>query len=282
MAMGASFLDIRIPSTKNDLGRTVINISRAANTLKKLRKMKRIIVLTAALLLFYSNLSAQYSQVRFGMEASPTFSWLTTNDNKINRSGTNLGLKLRLLGEFNFQENYAITTGIGFHFNAGGQLQHDNSGAYWVNSDLGLPNIDTLPQGVNLRYNLQYLEIPLGLKMRTREFGYFRYYLQPTLTLGINTSAEGDIEGRGIGNDAENIDIGPDVAAFNLAWGIGAGVEYSLSENTALVGGLAFQLGFTDMNRDDGTFIDENTGQRREEDSNTQNNSLTITIGVLF
>lgn len=244
--------------------------------------MKKNIVLAAFFLLTLSGLRAQSSELRFGMELSPSFSWLTTDDNKINRSGSNLGLKLRMLAEYNFQENYAFSTGIGFHFNAGGQLQHDNGGSYWVNSDLG-PSLDTLPAGVNLRYNLQYVEIPIGLKMRTREFGYLRYYLHPALTLGFNSQAKGTIEGRGVGNDAEEIKISRDVVGINLAWGIGAGVEYALSENTSLVGGLAFQLGFTDMNKDDGTFFDESrNGEARKENSKTKNNALTITLGILF
>ncbi|NRB64142.1 MAG: outer membrane beta-barrel protein [Saprospiraceae bacterium] len=244
--------------------------------------MKKNIVLTALFLLFMTGAQAQYDNLRFGMELSPSFSWLTTDDNKINRSGSNLGLKLRMLTEYNFGENYAFTSGIGFHFNSGGQLQHDNGGIFWVNSDLD-PALDTLPAGVNLRYNLQYVEIPLGLKMCTREFGYLRYYLQPALTLGFNSQAKGTIEGRGIGNDAEEIKISRDIIGLNLAWGIGAGVEYALSESTSLVGGLAFQLGFTDMNKDDGTYFDESrNGAARDENSKTKNNSLTITLGILF
>lgn len=245
--------------------------------------MKRIIVWAVFFLFAYSAVQAQVSP-RFGMELSPTFSWLSTDDNQINRSGTNLGLRLRMLADFPFQENYAFSTGIGFHFNAGGQLQHELGGVYWPNSDLG-PGLDTLPAGVNLRYNLQYVEIPLSLKMRTREFGYFRYYLQPTVTIGFNTQARGNIEGRGIGNDAEKLKISQDVNFLNLAWGIGAGVEYSISESTALIGGLAFQLGFTDMNKDDGRYFDDRDAGNpvtRDEDAKTQNNALTITLGVMF
>lgn len=245
--------------------------------------MKKIIVLLVLFATLSMEATAQYNDLRFGMELSPSFSWLTTDDNQINRSGTNLGLKLRMLGEIQFQENYALATGIGFHFNAGGQLQHDLGGRFWPNSDLG-PGLDSLPSGTNLRYNLQYVEIPVGLKMRTREFGYFRYYLQPALTIGFNTQARGDITGRGVGSDAEKLNISQDVRFFNLAWGIGAGVEYSISESTALVGGVAFQLGFSDMNRDDGQYVDDRVSppELKDEDSKTKNNALTITLGVMF
>jgi len=245
--------------------------------------MRKIIVLLVLFAAISNKAAAQFNDLRFGMELSPSFSWLTTDDNQINRSGTNLGLKLRMLADLQFQENYALSTGIGFHFNAGGQLQHDLGGILWPNSDLG-PGLDSLPAGSNLRYNLQYVEIPVGLKMRTREFGYFRYYLQPALTIGFNTQARGNITGRGIGNDAEKLNISPDVRFFNLAWGIGAGVEYNVSESTALVGGIAFQLGFSDMNRDDGQYVDDRVSppELKDEDSKVKNNALTITLGVMF
>jgi hypothetical protein len=73
-----------------------------------------------ALILFFgvslNFVYAQFNDVRFGLQVSPTFSWMGANTNRINSSGTNLGLKLGMLGEFYFRENYAFSTGIGFGF----------------------------------------------------------------------------------------------------------------------------------------------------------------------
>ena len=134
-----------------------------------------------------------------------------------------------MIGEYYFRENYAFTGGLGFAFNSGGTLLHETGGSYWTRSDLG-PQLDTLPNNVKLKYNLQYLEIPVGLKMRTREFGYLRYFLEPGVTIGFKTQARGEITGSGIGGDQDQLNIRSEVNGLNLSVGIGGGVEYGLSD----------------------------------------------------
>ncbi len=241
--------------------------------------MKKILAL-GALCLFLTTLSAQ-EDVRFGFQFSPSFSWMSTDVTRINRTGTNLGMKLGMIGEFYFRENYAISSGIGFHFNAGGQLLYENAGRYWENSDLpGGPVV--LEAGQKLKYSLQFVEIPLGLKMRTREFGYLRYYIQPELLLGFNTQARGEIPG----NEDEKFDIKKDVNLLNLAWGIGGGIEYNISESTALIAGLGFQSGFADLTRDKGNFYLPNNATDpndfREDKSKGKVNVIVLRLGVMF
>jgi len=240
-----------------------------------------------ALILFFglsvNFVFAQFNDVRFGLQVSPTFSWMSANNNRINSSGSNLGLKLGMLGEFYFRENYAFSTGIGFGFNQGGTLQHEWEGYYWEDSYRQLTT-DTLPlpSMTKLKYNIQYLEIPIGLKMRTREFGYIRYFVEPAITLGIKTQAKGSITGRNLGDEFEDINIKEEVNALNLAWGISAGIEYSLSETTALVGGLGFQVGFADTTRDGSVEINPNNGNESEDRSVGKAHNITVKIGVLF
>lgn len=241
--------------------------------------MKKIVAIIA-FFVACQTISFAQNDIRFGFQLSPVFSWMTSSDNRINPSGTNLGLKLGMMGEFYFRENYAFTGGLGFAFNHGGTLQYDFGGAYWTRSDLG-STLDTLPAGVNLKYNIQYVEIPLGLKLRTREFGYIRYFVHPEVTIGLKSQARGTIQGRGIGDDAEKINIRKEVNGLNLSWGLGAGIEYSLSESTALVGGIGFQLGFTDATDDNGVVFDDRRGNR-EEDSKGNVNAITIRLGVMF
>ncbi len=242
--------------------------------------MKKIVALALFLVVAASCLKAQENDIRFGFQLSPTFSWMNTDDNSINRNGTNLGIRLGVLGEFYFREEYAFSTGFGFAFNHGGGLQFEHGGTYWPGSDLG-PGLDTLPSDVRLQYKIQYIEIPLLLKMRTREFGYIRYYLEPGLRLGFESQAKGTITGRGIGDEAEKLNIRKEVNTFNISWTIGGGIEYALSSGTSLVGGLALDFGFTDVTKDKGTIFDPDRGDR-EEDSKGVINSLTLKLGVLF
>ena len=242
--------------------------------------MKKIVIALFFFWGFQQLGQAQEGDLRFGFQLSPSFSWMNTNDTRINRSGTNLGMKLGMLAEYYFRENYAFSTGIGFAFNHGGTLLFEYGGSYWKNSNLG-SSLDTLPDGVKLKYNLQFVEIPATIKMRTREFGYLRYFLEPGITIGLRSQARGSITGRGIGDQADKFDIRRDVNGLNLAWGIGGGVEYSLTETTSLVAGLGFQVGIADITEDKGTVFDPDRGNQLEN-SNGKVSALTLKLGLMF
>jgi hypothetical protein len=79
--------------------------------------MKKIVAITAFFALAMSAAFAQDNDLRLGFQVSPTFSWMTTDDDEIGNNGTNLGLKLGARGEIFFRDNYAFTIGLGFGFN---------------------------------------------------------------------------------------------------------------------------------------------------------------------
>ncbi len=245
--------------------------------------MKKLIPLFT-LLLFTIQLEAQTQDIRFGFQLSPTIGWMSTNDNLINSNGANLGLKLGMTGDIYFQENYAVTTGIGFFFNAGGTLFYEesiDSVSIWPEVDI--PNFDgSFPGGTDFKYSLQYVEIPIGLKLRTREFGYIRYFLQPEITMGFRTQARGQVENVGDIDPDEKYDISSAVNILNFAWGLGAGIEYNVSTTTSLVGGIAFQSGFADVTRDKNTEISASSRSGGEEDSRGKVNGIIIRLGVIF
>jgi long-subunit fatty acid transport protein len=245
--------------------------------------MKKIVLVLA----FFSGMTiSMFAQLgdfefdgdlRLGFQLSPSFSWMSTDDNFINGNGSNVGLKLGMLSEYYFRENYALVSGVSFAFNQGGTLRHTQGGNFWPNSQLSDLGLMELPDGVNLKYHIQYLEIPLGLKMRTKEFGYLRYFAEiPTFTLGFKLQARGDVKGTSsLNRERENIT--EDVNLFNLTWGFGGGVQYSLSDNTALVGGIFYRQGFADVTDDAAVKADGN-----RETSKGIIKSVTIRLGILF
>lgn len=241
--------------------------------------MKKIIAVAAFLCIALTQLSAQFEDVRFGFQLSPAFTGMSTDSKNINRNGTNLGLKLGMMTELYFRQNYAISTGIGFAFNHGGALTYEYGGKYWVQSDLG-PDLDSLPAGVKLKHSLQFIEIPLLVKMRTREFGRMRYFLEPGVFLNFKSKSTGSIEGRGIGSDAEKINIKKDINGISMLWGLNGGLEYSLAETTSLVAGIGFQSGFTDLTEDKGTVFTP-TGNKREN-SKAIGNTIVLKLGIIF
>src|SRR5262245_38816090 len=85
---------------------------------------------TALLLLFTAFLLGKAEAqkgIRFGFQASPSWSWLTSSDRKIEGVSSNWGIKTGALAEFYFAQNYAIMTGLGFGLNQGGSLQNGYS-----------------------------------------------------------------------------------------------------------------------------------------------------------
>jgi len=260
--------------------------------------MKKIIYVIITLVLGFQLQSQAQTSVRFGFQVSPNLTWLTNNDNTISSDGTNLGLRLGVVGEYYFTERYAITSGLGFAIGQGGSLTHEIGGNFFSQSDLSSQFLNSgekpLPDGVELGYKIQYIEIPFGLKMRTDEIGYFRYFAEiPVFNLSFRAQSRGSISGRDI--DEEDLDINKDVNPINLSWGLGGGVEYSITSNAVLVAGLYYQSSFIDITDDNanqafglldaGDPVDptddlfENTPA---EDSNVNIGSITLRIGVLF
>ncbi|MFK7980443.1 MAG: porin family protein [Saprospiraceae bacterium] len=244
--------------------------------------MKKIVLILPFFFLMttigFSQLDLDFDkELRLGFQLSPSFSWMSTDDNLINGNGLNLGLKLGMVGEYYFRENYALVSGINLAFNQGGTLRHEEGGDLWPKSALSDLSLHSLPDGVNLKYHIQYLEIPFGVKLRTKEFGYLRYFAEiPIFSLGFKLQARGDVKGTTLDNERENIT--EDVNLFNLTWGFGGGVQYTLSESTALVGGIIYRQGFTDVTDDSGLKIDGTT----RENSKGIIKSLTIRLGFLF
>ena len=104
----------------------------------------------------------------------------------------------------------------------------------------------------------------MGLKLKTNEIGYFTFYTHLGVNTGINIKATGEVENY----ELDNTNISDEVKLFNLAYFIGAGAEYSIGGNTAIVLGLTYTNGFVDITKD--------------TDNKVTCSNVTIRIGILF
>ncbi|MGB4849086.1 MAG: porin family protein, partial [Saprospiraceae bacterium] len=226
--------------------------------------------------------------LRIGFQTSPFVSWIGNNDNLIVKNGSNIGIKLGSTVDIYFKDNYSFTTGINLAFHAGGEFQYEIGGNYLPNSDLSEPFLGDkpMPDGTKIRYSLQYVEIPLGLKIRSKEIGYVRYFVEaPVFNFAFLTRGRANIETNIKKYDQEN--IYKDLNVVNLFWGFGVGIEYSISENNALVGGLYYQNGLLDFTKDDGHRAIPNPEVNppfliQQDDSRAVVNNLVLRLGIIF
>lgn len=234
--------------------------------------MKQIITLVLFTAISVSTLSAQ--EFRLGVQLSPTFSWMGSNQPSIEGSGTNLGLEIGLLGDYYLDSDnkYAISSGITFMTNQGGGLMYETGGNLFPDSELSDVSLDSLANGSTVDFSLQYIEIPLSVKLRGGS-GALGYYVRlPMFGIGFPIQGRADFDGY------EDENVLSSIIPFTLTWGLGAGVEYDLGDVT-LIGGFGFQTSILDIIKDNGTL---NPDFVTKEDAKQTLSRLTVRLGVYF
>lgn len=233
-------------------------------------------------LFHYSYAQVEVEDFSFGFELSPTISWVNTDDNRINNNGSNLGVKLGTTGEYMLSENYSLTGSVFFVFNQGGQVLYEVGGNLLPNTRLSEArfNEEGLPDNVNIRYKIQFVELPIGFKMRTNQIGNIRYFAHfPEMAMVFNTQARANLTGGPPSNsvDLEDENINKEVPFLRFKWAVTGGAEYQIGGNTYLVGGIGFQSTFGDILKGRGV---KNNGER--DDSSAKIRSLILKLGVRF
>lgn len=239
--------------------------------------MKKI-VLFFVTVVFATSMVAQDEGFQFGFHISPAISWLGNNadNNAIEGDGSRLAFKIGADGEWYFRENYAVKFGLTMAFSEGGSLKFNNipveGAALFADSQ---PDV-RVPAGSTANFNYQYIELPIGLKLRTNELNEnMRYFADiPILTFGLNVGSRGSIDGINDGNDFR---INDDTYLLQMSWGMGLGAEYSLNDGTgtAITAGFYFQSGFIDT-------YNGKTGLDAIDDTKTTTRMVELRLGVLF
>lgn len=215
--------------------------------------MKR--TLLALLLLGSINLFAQdASQVRLGLTAHPNFGFLKVENGKGN--GLSTGFSYGLISDFEFAENYCFATGLTVTtINGTGSII--NYAPYHT----GATNAD-----YDVKFKMQYLEIPLSVKLKTDENNDMKWYGQFGLTTDFRIGAKQDVE-QGNTTLRDDEKATDNTKFFRAGMIIGGGVEYRLSGKTSLLGGLTYNNGLTNI---------------AKKPHSIKNHYVGINIGVFF
>jgi hypothetical protein len=217
--------------------------------------MKKVQLLFLFMLLT-AGLFAQ--DLRFSVVAEPQITWMKPDAKNVSSEGSQFGINVGLQVDKFFAPNYALSSGISIG-TTGGELKYDDEIVVKVHGD------DTpLQAGSIVTYKLQYINIPLGLKLKTNPIGYSTFYAHLGLLGGINIKATGDANSDVLSDE----NISDDIHLFKMGYFIGGGLEYSLGGSSSLILGVIYNNGFSDITK-------------REKNKATLSN-VALRIGVLF
>jgi hypothetical protein len=200
--------------------------------------MKKIAI---SLLILTSCITIGYSQNDFKLSVilSPSVNWLESGSRVVKFAGVTPGVEAGLSVDQFFADRYAINSGITIG-SFGGKLQYMDGATFNNNVKL---KID--PKTI-VNYKLQYITVPLGLKLKTNKIGYITYFADLGFQLQVNIKASAD------SNDSNGTltgeDIGSEIRLFNLGYHFGIGGEYELGGSTALIMGISYNTGFININ----------------------------------
>jgi len=243
---------------------------------------------------------AQAQEIKFGVHIDPAVSFLDSDYSKVKGDAVNFVFALGLEIEARFTENVGLTFGLDFSLNNGGSLVYNYGGVLFSQSDMD--NISSFKNtnnqspdqvspgtltGVDMyaytkvNYRINYIELPIGLRLRTAEFGgsYLRAYFHiPLIKIMVPVSAAAKIFApvaaqAGFENDKDPLKYGipqsstegegfvvepnvwKDITPIQVSVGAGAGVEFNPSDpdGLRLYAGVYYHSGLIDIT---GGFLD--------------------------
>lgn len=207
----------------------------------------KVFILSGLALFSVSAFAQEGSKLNFGLKVAPTMAWFKPDVSGVASDGAKIGFAYGLMTDFSFTQNYAFGTGVDVTYR-GGKLKSD---------------VDSFDFKQN--YTLQFIEVPLTLKLKTNEIGYMTYYGKFGFAPGINIKASRKTEVNGETTDES---IKSQIQPVNLALIVGLGAQYSLGGRTSIMFGLTFNNGFLDL--------------IKEKDVKVTSSFLALDLGIFF
>lgn len=291
--------------------------------------LKKFAILT---LVLAQVLSAQAQNIKFGVHVDPFISFMDSDFSHVLGDAVNGGAALGVEIEYRFNEegNYALTFGADFSINNGGSLLYRYGGVLFKNTDLenrssfvdAAGNVPTTGASMDIQsftkvnYRINYVQIPIGLKLRTNELGgsFMRAFFHIPLVKimipataaakiftpgAVASSASGyvvDQIGSGVMSSNDGFILEPniwkDITPIQIGLGAGAGVEFTPDQENGLrlYAGIYYETGVIDVT---GGFAEKTdfraaatstTVEGELQSKNPRNSSHTVSlrIGVIF
>ncbi|QQS50077.1 MAG: PorT family protein [Bacteroidota bacterium] len=182
---------------------------------------------------------AYTQELKFGVYLAPQVSWLLPEAKDVQSNGNLLRISGGLAIDRYFAKNYAFSTGLAIG-SQGGYLLYDGSSS----RTLQVYDSTYAMAGKSVKYQLHYLSLPLGLKLRSNEIGYMRFHVVLGFQNQFLLKAKGTDE---TDNAFQDDSIRESLANYNLGYYFGGGIDYALGEDTSLFFTIVYDNGFIDI-----------------------------------
>lgn len=188
--------------------------------------MKKSLILIAFITVISSTILGQNeTRTRLSFVLNPQISWIKSDLQNVDSRGSMAGYNFGVVADHFFAPNYALSTGLTVN-TTGGKLKYT--------PEEGQP--------LSVDYRLRYLEIPLGLKLRSNDFRRMAFYGRFGLASQFNIRAK----------DGNDVSLNDDIRLIDFSYHLGAGLEYSLGGTNGLMFGLLFNNGINDITKTGG------------------------------
>ena len=230
--------------------------------------MKKYVIILALIFLYNPIFSQDFGKrLRLGVGASPSLSWMSSDYKNVVRDGVALSVKYGINFDYRILDNYYLSGGLKMSSQKGKLQYLDENLPFLAGNTIVLFNTVGSDK-VSVDYKLKYIEIPLGLKLKTNEIGYLTYFARFGLNPAINISSIGSANQLSI----EDVDINDEINFFSLGYFFGGGVEYAISTNFIFMGGITYNQGFIDVTHNI---------EGREKDKSIIS-SVALNFGIFF
>lgn len=221
---------------------------------------------------------SDYRKFRLGLEFSPGFASINAQTKNFEKESNNFGFTTGLHYENYFGKNYAFMTGL-FFTRMGGEVKIDSL----------LPNAGGSSMspvfGANYSYHINYIEIPLAIKLKTPEYNFINYFFHLGFTPGFVYTAKADVTpaifaniddnedrsvnaGRNDFNPAGSSMEEDNIRLLRFGFQVGIGGEYNFDEDLSLMVGLKYNTALTNS--------------FRAQNTEGFTNLFSIQLGLLF
>lgn len=231
---------------------------------------------------------------RFGIKVNPMLSWFRPDaDKSVEKDGIKAKFGYGLIAEFKLAKVVSFATGIGADYE-GGKLNFKDSASYYVFDGAFISVSDTAGKKVarylvNSRdYSINYLNIPITLKMKTKDIGGLTYFAIFGGDLGFRLKSKitdkvtsMSTVPAGFTYDPTDIDNTKDMNILRTSLNVGAGLEYNLSGSTSLVAGVNYRRGFLPVVKKQSEYLLEGKTSSAFK-STVLGDAFLLTVGILF